>query len=181
MAAKLYKRWQLWHPMRWKRRTWLLLLPLVLITGFHLHPYYVSVTELDYRPEEKQLQIACKIFTDDLEEALRGQAGRRVDLLKGTSRPDNDTLVVAYLRQHLKIMLDGKTFPFRFVGSEINEDATWNYLLIEHAPAFSQATVFIDILYKERKDQINILHFRNRNQRQSYRLVNPDDTHTFRW
>ena len=34
------------------------------------HPYFISLTEIRQNPESQRLEIAQKIFWDDLEEAL---------------------------------------------------------------------------------------------------------------
>ena len=30
-----------------------------------LHPYYISVVEINHNPTDKTLEISCKIFTND--------------------------------------------------------------------------------------------------------------------
>ena len=32
-----------------------------------LHPFHVSVVEIEHNAEDKSLEISCKIFTDDFE------------------------------------------------------------------------------------------------------------------
>jgi hypothetical protein len=35
-----------------------------------LHPFHVSVVEINYNATDKTLEISCKIFTDDFEKVL---------------------------------------------------------------------------------------------------------------
>lgn len=172
---------------KYKRRGFMgqyLLLLLVLapaLTGFRAHPYYVSVTELEYKAATRQLEIACKVFTDDLEDALLQATGKKVDLFNKARQAETEQLIATYLAQHLKIRTEGVERSWRFIGSEINADAIWCYLLAADVPPFQQATVMNEVLFLVRKDQVNILHFINQGKRQSYRLANPDHTQQFRW
>lgn len=176
VAVKKYKRCR-------KCRFAAVILPAVFVwlTGFVLHPYYLSVTELEYKPATRQIEIACKIFTDDLEDALLHETGKKVDLLNKARQAENEQRIATYLAAHFKIRTDGVERRWRFVGSEINADAIWCYLLADEVPPFQQATIVNDVLFAVRKDQVNILHFVNQGKRQSYRLANPDDTQQFRW
>lgn len=173
MAVKKYKRWG---------RLWLLLFVWGIFTTSHVkHPYYLSVTELEYKPTTRQLEIACKIFTDDLEDALLQATGKKVDLLNPSRQAENEQLIANYLLQHLKIRTEGVERPWRFVGSEINADAIWCYMVATDVPTFQQAAVFNAVLFQVRKDQVNIMHFINQGKRQSYRLAYPEHTQQFRW
>ena len=60
------------------------------LTAFSFHPYYMSVTEFVYNPAEKEVQVSCKIFTDDLEETLRLALKRKVDLLNTSAKKENE-------------------------------------------------------------------------------------------
>ena len=39
-------------------------------SGSPVHPFFVSVTEINHNAGDKNLEISCKIFTDDFEAAL---------------------------------------------------------------------------------------------------------------
>jgi hypothetical protein len=59
------------------------------LMAFSLHPYYMSVTEFEYKPAEKEVQVSCKIFTDDLEATLKKEYKRKVDILNAASKKEN--------------------------------------------------------------------------------------------
>ena len=42
----------------------------VLLSSFAWHKFYVSVTQIDYVPNKKRIEITHRIFIDDLEKAL---------------------------------------------------------------------------------------------------------------
>ncbi|WP_317127875.1 DUF6702 family protein [Lacibacter luteus] len=152
-----------------------------MLSAFSLHPYYMSVTEIEYKPAEKEVQIACKIFTDDLEEALKREFNKKVDIVNAAQKKENEQLLQRYLQKHLKLQLDNKTLALEFFGFEEEGEAIWIYLLAKNVAAFKSANVFNDVLYSYREDQLNIIHFKNKNERKSYRLNYPNNQVVFNW
>ena len=163
------------------RRLFLLLAIGLWLTAFSLHPYYMSVTELEYKPAEKEVQVACKIFTDDLEEALKREFNKKVDIVNAAQKKENEQLLQRYLQKHLKLQLDNKAVALDFFGFEEEGEAIWIYLLAKNTAAFKSATVFNDVLYSYREDQLNIIHFKNKGERKSYRLNYPNNQVSFSW
>ncbi len=169
------------RPLSFVRRVFLVATIGFLLSAFALHPYYMSVTEIEYKPAEKELQIACKIFTDDLEDALRKEFAKKVDIVNPAQKKENEQLLQRYLQKHLKLQLDNKAVALEFFGFEEEGEAIWIYLLAKNAAAFKSAVVFNDVLYSYRNEQLNIIHFKNKGERKSYRLNYPDNQVTFNW
>lgn len=151
-----------------------LLFSTILVTSFKLHPYYLSVTEIEYQPQEKSIQIASKLFMDDFEDALRNEFNVRTEILSAADKKKNEALIHMYFQKHLKLFVNGKQLQFELIGFEKQEEAIWTYLEVKNISAFKTISVFNDLLYQIRQDQINIIHFKNQNERKSFRLTNPD-------
>lgn len=180
MAVILYK--------RQKRSTrfvvcslWLLAACSLWLTAFSLHPYYMSVTEMEYKPAEKEVQIAGKLFIDDLEFALKQEFKTKVEILNAGDKKKNEALLNIFFQKHLKVSIDGKPVAYSLIGFDREEEAIWTYLEIKNVNPFKTATVFNDLLYSFRQDQINIVHFKNGSDRKSYRLTYPDTQVNFYW
>lgn len=169
------------RPLSFVRRVFLVATIGFLLSAFALHPYYMSVTEIEYKPVEKEVQVACKIFTDDLEDALRKEFTKKVDIVNPAQKKENEQLLQRYLQKHLKLQLDNKAVALEFFGFEEEGEAIWIYLLAKNAAAFKSAVVFNDVLYSYRNEQLNIIHFKNKGERKSYRLNYPDNQVTFNW
>jgi hypothetical protein len=137
-----------------------------------LHPYYVSVTELEWNSTEKEVQLSCKLFTDDFEEALK-QGGKAVDLKKG-DKIKNQILIETYLKQHFLLSLNGKRLTLAIAGYENDQEATWVYLQAPFASSPADMEIANSLLYEVKKEQVNIVHLKAGDQRKSFRLVNPD-------
>ncbi|QNA43520.1 DUF6702 family protein [Lacibacter sediminis] len=151
------------------------------LTAFSAHPYYMSVTEFEYKPAEKEVQVACKIFTDDLEEALKKEYKRKVDIMNISTKKENEQLLNRYLQQHLRLQLDGKAAALQMIGFEQEGEAVWIYLVTSNTTAFKSAVVFNDLLYSYREDQLNIIHFKNKGERKSHRFTFPNKEVALSW
>lgn len=160
-----------------------LLLGICFLTAgsFVTHPYYMSVTELEYKSKEKEIQIACKIFTDDFEDALKQIYGQKIDLNNTGDAAKSKTIVADYLAKHLTLFINNRPLKLEFLGYEQEGETTWSYLAVKNVLPFKKVTVKNDVLYQYRKDQINIIHFTNNGNRKSYRISFPESNHEFIW
>jgi hypothetical protein len=152
------------------------LLSLVVFCGFRLaptpHPFFVSVVEVEHNAKEQQLEISCKIFTDDFEKTLRmHNPGVSIDLINPKDRAAMNRLVTAYIQQHLSIKPDGKAMPMQFLGFEQHEEAIYSYWQINGVAAPQKIAVFDNLLYEYKKEQTNIIHAIVGGQRKTTRLL----------
>jgi hypothetical protein len=145
-----------------------------LFFSFVLHPYYISVTEVEYIPEKKEIQVACKIFSDDFEEALHLANGRKVKLLESFQSSSTDSIIFRYLKQHLQLNADGRNIQLQWEGKELQGEAVWCYLSANQVSVQTQLAVTNDLLVHYREDQVNIVHLKSGNRKNSCRLVNPE-------
>ena len=58
----------------------LLLFAMFFLCSFSIHKFYVSVTQVDYVPSKKRVEITSRIFIDDLEKALTKKYNKKVNL-----------------------------------------------------------------------------------------------------
>jgi hypothetical protein len=123
-----------------------------------LHPFYISLTELRYNPSSKKMEVAQKIFWDDLEVALSKEAGVTVDFLKPKDKAKLEGQVKAYLLKHTQVWVNGKLVPLNYLGYEVEEDAAWFYL--ESAATAAPKTVEVQntLLLRDFEGQQNIVH-----------------------
>ena len=57
------------------------------------HPLYISVTEMEHNVTDKNLEISCKIFTDDFEKTLASVFRAKVDLTAPADKGEADRMV----------------------------------------------------------------------------------------
>jgi len=135
-----------------------------------LHPFYISVTEVNHNAKTKTVEISAKIFFDDLEHQIEKDNYTSFDIINPKDKAKVNTLIAAYLKKHLQIKLNGKSVPMNYLGYEIQEDAAWCYLEIPKINKVSQITVFNDVLFELRSEQINMLNVTVAGKRQSTKL-----------
>ena len=104
------------------------------------------------------MEVAQKIFWDDLEVSLSKEAGGAVDFLKPKDKAKLESQVKAYLLKHTQVWVNGKMVPLSYVGYEVEEDAAWCYL--ESGITVVPTTVEVQntLLLREFAGQQNIVH-----------------------
>jgi len=137
----------------------LLLLPLLALAA--RHTYHSSIMELRINPQQQQVEIALKVFTDDLENALSKGRPQHLTLQDPRIMP----LADAYLRSHLELALPYASsrqprlpLTLQFVGMQPEKDAYWLYAKAKLPRAATAVwlrnTVLLDIF----SDQMNIVN-----------------------
>lgn len=113
-----------------------LILPItwLSLTGFNtLHPMYISLGLIDFNPKTQSLDITFKVFTDDLQDAVR-KASSRDDLFIGYEDeiPAVDSLINVYFNDQIGFSFPDETKrTMNYLGKEIELDVTWCYFQIK--------------------------------------------------
>ncbi len=150
---------------------------LVLNSGFRekkgLHPFHVSVIEINHNAADKTLEISCKIFTDDFEKTLAKNYNSKVDLINPPDKNAMDTLVKKYLYSHLSIKANGKPVTLNYIGFENDKEAAYGYIEVSNVPSVSKIDIGTNIMYDMFDDQVNIMHVIVNGERKSTKLNFP--------
>ena len=135
---------------------------LLLVFGFWLaffkaeaHPYHVSIAEVKYNAKNQSLEIALKLFTDDLEKTLSEYAGKPVQV---TSEGYVVKLLESYFQKNFLLELPQNIVVLpRSYGFEKQDDAHWFYLNIP-IKAYQLATAKLrnQVLVATFPDQVNM-------------------------
>ena len=154
--------------------------PAAVKTADARHPLYISVTEMNYNATDKNLEISCKIFTDDFEKALANNYKAKVDLTTPADKNEANRLVKEYVKSHLLLKVDNKAVTLEFVGFEKENDAVWSYFEVKNITAApKKIDITNSILYEAYDKQINLMHVTVNNNRKSTRLNYPDKEASF--
>lgn len=137
------------------------------------HPFHVSVVEINHNAADKNLEISCKIFTDDFERVLRQNYKTRVDIINPTDRAAVDKLVSDYIRSHLVLTVDGKPAEFSYLGYEREDDAIYSYVEVPNTPLPKKIDISNKLMYDLFDDQTNLVHVLVGGNRKSSKLEYP--------
>lgn len=138
--------------------------------SFSAHPIYLSTTEIDYNKKNKTLEIAIKIFSDDLGEVLSEEQGETVEIGTDREHQDATALITEYLEEHFVVEVNGKKKPFNYVTRRnVREDFYATWVLLEVPKVYNIKTLKLtnDILIDYHEEQQNYVKFRE-DKSQSY-------------
>ena len=146
-----------------------------------LHPFHVSVTEINHNAADKTLEISCKIFTDDFSDALAKKYKTKVDLVHPADKALMDKIVSDYISNHLQIKTDNKPGILNYVGFEVENEATYVYMQVNDVAAVKKADVTDTILHDLFTDQTEIIHVIVAGNRKSAKVDYPDNQASFQF
>ena len=106
---------------------------IVLAFGFHSlkHPFYISVIDIKHDAKQHTLNISVKLFTNDIEEALKKTTSKSIDLLNPKNKAEMEIELMNYIKKRLSILVNNKATSIDFIGFEREEDAIWAYLEVK--------------------------------------------------
>lgn len=151
------------------------LFPLLILPFFFqafAHPFYVSVSQIAYNAEAKSLEIACKIFVDDLETVMKAEGHGDLYIGLDKEKAETDKLIQEYFEKHLQLAINGKTVSGSFLGKEVIDDVIWSYIEILEVPYPQELSIDNRLLLDHLESQQNIVHVKVNGKEKSLRLFN---------
>jgi hypothetical protein len=143
-----------------------------LILNFH--PFYVSLAEVKVNPEKERVEVSCRIFTDDLEKALKANHLGIHDLTHPKDRAETEEALAKYIPQHFFIEWGGKVQTLKMIGFEIEGDACWTYFEIPLVKGeLKKVHIHDALLFEAHPEEINIVRFISGSKTLSTKLENP--------
>ena len=156
-------------------------LPLIIsLFSYLIHPFHVSVCDVDFNEEAKSIQLSQRIFLDDLEQTLNEKYRVNLVIDDELSKVYRDSLIKVYLFESLQISIDGKEKKGIYIGNEIEDDAMWCYIEFKGIKKFKSLKIKSSVLIETFEDQANIIHFTYGEYEKSIKLDKIKTTGTFK-
>ncbi len=152
---------------------------LVVATAAVLHPFFVSVIDINQNNKDKSLEVSVRIFAEDFEATLKKYGNTKLDLLHPTDKAATDKLVNAYLQSKLQLKVDGKPVTMHYIGYEQRLESIWVYLEVDNITTLKKLDVNCNLLYEFEQKQTNILHVKANGGEKSFKLDNPKASTSF--
>lgn len=143
-----------------------------------LHPFYLSVTDVEFFPEESLVGVTIKVFTDDLEDVLIQRGAESLKLGASEEHEGADEYIARYLDQVIRWTINDQPTTFRLIGKEVELDVTYLYLEAVGIPELTDITVRHRLFLEELETQQNIVHLNCGESLSSSRLNQREDTAT---
>ena len=144
------------------------------------HPFHVSIAEVEYNSKSKKLEIALKVWPNDLEKAVEIQNKRRVNIEKD---PKADELILKYLESAFQVTdIKKKPGKLNWVGKEIGIKEAWLYFEVSLENGVDGAVFENKICFEVLDDQVNTVLFRKDKKRLSLKTTRnqPKQTLSFK-
>jgi hypothetical protein len=145
--------------------------PLVTLFIAMVHPFFISVIDINHNEKEAVLEISVRTFTDDLEKTINQESQIAIDFNNPAQKEKADQLIKNYLVKKLTLVANGNKCNLEYLGFEIQKESTWTYFEVKNIKELKQLNVVCDILSSISPEQINIIHVKTKGQRKSYELA----------
>jgi len=152
----------------------LLLFAVLFLCSFAVHKFYVSVTQIDYMPSKKRIEITHRIFIDDLEKALTKKYNKKVNLTSTKELPEAEELIKSYLKEKIKISINKKPQNLEFLAREVEGDVLILYTKIAISKKINTFEIYNSLLTEVYADQQNIVHTNIKKKKKSILLTNTE-------
>ena len=139
-----------------------------------MHPFYVSVIEINHNAKEKTAEISIRIFTEDLEATLRKYGNAKVDLLHPADKAATDKLLNDYIQHKMQLKIEGKPVTMHYLGHEQQLESIWTYLEVKDVPTMHKVSVNCSLLYDYQDKQSNMFHLKADGKERSFKLDYPE-------
>lgn len=128
-----------------------------------VHDFHFSRTDARWNPDSQTVQTTVRVFTDDLELALRNHHGLSEDVKIWLGDENEwasaDSAIHTWLQAHLTVALGESPVRWTWVGKEVELDVS--YLYLESQPLAHRSgpwRVSNSLLFAEFNDQVNEIH-----------------------
>ncbi|MFN3301128.1 MAG: DUF6702 family protein [Sediminibacterium sp.] len=144
-----------------------------------LHPFFVSVIEIEHNPKDATAEISVRIFTDDLEKTLQKQSTGNIDIIKPINKALIDQKISQYISKTLLLKINGKAVKLNYIGYEIIKESTWSYFEVTDIKDMNTVDINCAILHDFESSQINLFHVKSKGNQKSYKLDYPNKSTSF--
>ena len=150
-----------------------LLIPFLAFTA--VHEYYVSITQIEYVKDKKEVQIITRIFIDDFEKLLRERYDPNITLASEDESPKVDFYMEKYLTEKIQIKINNQDIDVTFLGKEYEADIVYCYLEIQNIESIETFEITNQVLFDLYSEQQNIVRTKINGKNKSFILIKEND------
>ena len=155
---------------------------LVLVLGLFAipHDFFVSILTLRHNTTTKSLDLTWRITAHDLEHALENVAA--LELASPNEHPKADSIINAYMHEHLHLAFAGRPLTWDFVGKELDGETLYCYLQVAKVDSLHTLTVSNTLLQDLYFEQQNLVHVEGDDiPTRSHTFIQGAAAFTFEW
>ena len=152
----------------------LLIFCFILCSSFTAHKFYVSVTQIDYVPNKKRIEITSRIFIDDLEKALTKKHQKKPNITSTNELPEAEEWIKAYIQEKIKVSINKKPQVIEYLAKEVEGDVLIVYTKIAISKKINTFEFYNSLLTEVYAEQQNIVHININSNKKSILLTNTE-------
>ncbi len=136
----------------------LVFLMIPVLSSFGVHKYYLSVTDLMYDEEEKEIQMITRIFYDDLEDVLQERYDGSILVDQTADQEKLDSYIEKYFKAKVEIQVNGVSMPINYLGKEYEDDYVVCYMEVSDIESVRDLKIESTLLMDLFTEQKNMVH-----------------------
>lgn len=144
-----------------------------------MHPFYVSVIDINHNTKDSTVEVSVRIFTPDLEQTLQKYSGAKVDIANPNDKALLDKQISNYINQKIQLKINGQPVTMNYLGHEIQMESVWVYTEVPKITALKKLDVNCNLLYDYKDQQSNIFHVKANGTEKSFKLDYPKTNTSF--
>jgi hypothetical protein len=144
-----------------------------------LHPFYISVIDINHNTKASSLEMSIRVFTPDLEQTLQKYSNTKVDIANPKDKTLLDNQIITYINQKIQIKVNGQSANINYIGHEIQNESVWIYAEITKVTQLKKLDINCSILYDYKDLQSNIFHVKSNGNEKSFKLDFPKTITSF--
>jgi len=144
-----------------------------------IHPFFVSMTDINYNNKEKELEISVRIFTDDLENTIHKYHSEKIDILHPPDIKQMNGFVNDYIEKHLQLQVNGSPVKMSFLGYEEQSESIWSYFEVKNISNVQSLNITYSLLHDYNANQVNMIHVKANDKEYSTKLDYPNTSASF--
>ncbi len=152
---------------------YLLLALLIPLFSFTMHKYYISLTQIELK--DKNLQIQMRVFLDDFEKELNNTFQKDFQLTTKYEIKNVDSFFYKHLQNKFQITINDSIQHYQFIGKEYESDAINFYLEIENPSRIQSILIRNNLLTETFENQENIIKLKINNTNKTFILTAKND------
>ena len=135
-----------------------------------LHPFYISICQINHNDSSGSLEIAIKVFTDDLSTALKEEGTGELYIGENKELAEADTFISRYLNKQLEVEVNGEKRSYTYLGKEVETNVSWCYVEINNIEEVKSISVTNRLFTELYDTQRNIVHIKVGGKEKSFLL-----------
>jgi hypothetical protein len=139
------------------------------------HKHYISLTQIEYTPAEKSLQITMRFFIDDLEKAVGGRFDKNLALATADEMKNADMYIERYLESKFNLWVNETERTPNYLGKQYEDDQVFFFLEVEKVENIEIIEVQNSMLMEVYEEQQNYIKLRIGDVNKTFILIKAND------